>query len=83
MNACDEPNVTTFYRTARLSLHFALLLFTACAIRPQAADIVLTGGAVWPGIEGQPLQQAIAFRNGRIIAVGSDASLAKFIGPET
>lgn len=49
------------------------------------ADLVLTGGRVWTadpnGEGGEPT--AIAVRDGRIAAVGSDFRIAEWIGPET
>jgi predicted amidohydrolase YtcJ len=63
-------------RTAILACLSAL---GACAIRPQPADVVLTNGVIWTGIEGQKPQQAIAMRNGRIIDVGSDEAIHKFV----
>ncbi|MGD8726896.1 MAG: amidohydrolase [Gemmatimonadales bacterium] len=51
------------------------------------ADVVLTGGLVWtgPGTEftGPEAPTAIAIADGRVAAVGSDAEIESFAGPET
>jgi len=47
------------------------------------ADRVLTGGRVLTVDAEDRVAQAIAIRDGRIVAVGSDAEIAGFIGPET
>jgi predicted amidohydrolase YtcJ len=49
----------------------------------NAADLLLTGGAVYT-VDGQrTLAEAVAVKDGRIAAVGTDADLAPFAGPET
>src|SRR5687768_9720100 len=47
-----------------------------------AADLVLRGGRIWAG-KGLPPATAIAMRDGRIAAVGSDADIAGWIGAST
>jgi len=39
----------------------------------SAADLILTGGRIYTGDAGRPFAEAVAIRNGRFIAVGSDA----------
>jgi hypothetical protein len=46
------------------------------------ADLVLRGGRVWPG-KGQREGTAIAVKDGRVAAVGSDADIQPLIGPGT
>lgn len=48
-----------------------------------AADLVIRNARVVTVDPAQPLAQAIAVTNGRIEAVGSDAEIAKYIGPNT
>ncbi len=50
---------------------------------PEEASLVLSGGAVWTGIPDAPLAQAVAVRDSRIMAVGTDADIAPLIGPST
>jgi len=47
------------------------------------ADLVLRGGRVLTLDDRVPRAQALAARAGRIVAVGSDADVATFIGPST
>jgi len=60
-----------------------LLLFPFMAVTAQAqssADLVLAGGKVWTGTESAP-QEAIAIRDGRILATGSSAAMLKLAAP--
>jgi predicted amidohydrolase YtcJ len=47
-----------------------------------AADLVLRGGRVWAG-KGLPAATAIAIRDGRVIALGSEADVRPLVGPST
>src|SRR5262245_27961342 len=67
-----------------LGAPFWLLLFlTGCSIAPQPAELVFKGGAVWSGIEGAAPASAIALRAGRVLYVGADSGVLRFIGPGT
>ena len=46
------------------------------------ADLVLRGGRVWAG-KGLPVATALAARDGRVLAVGADAEVARWIGDST
>ena len=48
-----------------------------------AADLVLTGGAVYTVDAARSWAQAVAISGGRIAAVGSDAAMRPFVGPRT
>jgi predicted amidohydrolase YtcJ len=48
-----------------------------------AADLVLTGGAVYTVDAARSWAQAVAVENGRIAAVGSDADMRPYVGPRT
>ena len=50
--------------------------------RPEAADLVLRGGRVWPG-KGLPEGTAIAIKGERVVAVGSDAAVRDRVGAGT
>jgi predicted amidohydrolase YtcJ len=49
----------------------------------QSADLVLHGGAVYQVDAARSWAQAVAVRNGVLVAVGSDAHVADRIGPRT
>jgi predicted amidohydrolase YtcJ len=49
----------------------------------MAADLVLTGGAVYTVDAARTWAQAVAVKNGRIAAVGSDADMRPHVGPRT
>ncbi len=49
----------------------------------QDADLVLQNGTIWTVNDRNPRAEAIAARNGRIVYVGSDATAAQYIGPNT
>ncbi len=72
------PNVQ---RLISLSLLFATL---GCTPEPQSpADLVLRNTLVYTVDSANPRAQAIAITNGRITYVGSDDSVAAFIGRRT
>jgi hypothetical protein len=66
-------------------LAFAVLLLSSCAPRrtEEPADLVLRNGKVVTVDESRPEAQALAVRQGRIVAVGSDAEVDAFVGPTT
>jgi len=67
----------------RLSwLLLAAALVSAESAASPAADLVLRGGRVWAG-KGRPAATAIAVKDGRVSAVGSDADVQSWIGPAT
>ncbi|HET9948652.1 MAG TPA: amidohydrolase [Longimicrobiales bacterium] len=49
----------------------------------QAADLVLRNGKIVTVDAARPEAQALAVRGDRIVAVGSDAEIAKLVGPRT
>jgi predicted amidohydrolase YtcJ len=62
----------------------AVALVAGCTVMPRAADTVLTGGTIWTGAPSNgSTPTAVAIRSGRIVGVGSDADLQRFIGPQT
>ncbi len=59
-----------------------LLSLAACGARPPA-DLVLTGGTVITLDESRPKAEAVAVRDGRIVAVGDGADMRELIGENT
>jgi len=76
---------------ALCSAVLALSIATLAAAAPvagfppklQPADLVLRGGVIATLDPLQPQVQAIAIRDGRIAAVGSDADIARYVGAKT
>lgn len=62
---------------SRLSIVLLALWPTAA----PAADLVLVNGKLWTGNPKQPQAEAIAFRDGRIVAVGTTAEIKALAGP--
>ena len=59
----------------------ALCLLSACGSK---ADIVIEGGPVWTGLSsGRGRPGAVAIGNGKILAVGDSAEIARYIGSKT
>ncbi len=62
----------------------ALLPLLALALQAQpAATLVLVHGKVWTGNPSAPEAEAVACLGSRIVAVGRDAAIQKWIGPGT
>jgi predicted amidohydrolase YtcJ len=55
----------------------------AYAQQPSFADLVIVHGHVWTVDPGNSRAEAVAVHDGRIVAVGSDREIAKWIGPAT
>src|SRR6185369_12306981 len=64
-----------------------ILMAALLAAPPEAAgspaDLVLKSAKIWTGDPARPEAEALAVRGGRIVAVGSDAEIAKLQGPST
>jgi predicted amidohydrolase YtcJ len=60
-----------------------VLLLTGAVSSAQTPSIAVTGARVWTGNPRQPWAQALAASNGKLVAVGSDAEIAKLITPST
>jgi predicted amidohydrolase YtcJ len=61
----------------------ASILLGPARLPAQAPDLVLTGGKVFTADPARPWAEAIAVRGDRIIAVGSDADVAKLAARAT
>ena len=62
---------------------FSLIIISACTFAQAPADLVLRNGKIWTVNEKQPEAEAVAVLGNRIIAVGSNLEIRKFIGKQT
>src|SRR3546814_2413275 len=60
----------------------ACLLLLA-AMPAVATDLILHNGLVWTGDPARPSASALAIEDGRITAVGDDATILALDGPDT
>lgn len=66
-----------------MKLILLLVLALLAAPQPAAADLILHNGVVWTVDDKNPQAQAVAIRDGKFVAVGSDESVLKLRGPGT
>jgi len=73
------------YVAATLILAVATAVTVTSQTVPQVApaDLVLRGGRIVTLDQQTPEAQALAARNGAIVALGSDTAIARYIGPAT
>ncbi|MCW5983224.1 MAG: amidohydrolase [Bryobacteraceae bacterium] len=57
--------------------------FTTAAARSQTADLIAVVGSVYTVDPAVPSATAVAVRQGRILAVGDEASVSRYAGPKT
>ena len=92
MRAAKEGRaLVVHYRTMKsVTAHQALLLallattMWSCSRDPaEQADLVVVGGTVLTVDADFTVAEALAVRDGRILAVGSEADIRNLIGPDT
>ncbi len=59
------------------------LMLLPLPLAAQTADLVLRHATVYTGAAARPKAQAVAVKDGKILFVGSEVAVAKFIGPAT
>jgi len=64
-------------------LGFVCVALCVISARAQKADIVLKHGHIWTRDSAQPWVEAVAISGDKIIAVGSDATVAAMAGAQT
>lgn len=74
------PNLT---RPARLAALALLMVGTAQARERVTADTILTNARIYTVDKKQPWAQSVAIKDGKIVAVGPAAAVAKAKGPTT
>lgn len=60
-----------------------LFLYTIVLAQNQTADIVFTHAKVWTVDKANPMAEAVAVLGGKILAVGTDAEIQKYVGKQT
>lgn len=65
-----------------LAISLLFFLLAGCA-GPEPAELVLAGGTIYTADAKRPLAQAVAVRDGRIMAVGDDTEVMPLIGEGT
>ena len=72
-------------RILTISLLISLMALSACAEKESSdfATLVITDARVWTGDREKPWAEAVASRDGRIIAVGANTEAAKLVGDAT
>ena len=67
-----------------LSMGWLLFVFTSAnAQQAASADLVIVHGRVWTVDHAHPQAEAVAIQGSRIVAVGTDVEIAKWVGPAT
>src|SRR5688572_29651956 len=80
MSNLDSSAVRRFHLASIVS---ATVLLVACAKVEPPADAVLVGGVVHTLDRTERVVEALAIREGRIVAVGTKAEMGPFIGDAT
>lgn len=55
----------------------------ACVVPPEPASLVIRGGLILTMERDRPRGEALAVRGDRIVAVGSDREIERYVGPKT
>ena len=61
---------------------FISVVFTGCS-EPEKADLVITGGVVITADSLSPHAEAIAVRGNRIVAVGTEKEISRYVDPQS
>ena len=70
-------------RIPRRTTLLALVTAACTATEGGTADLILTDGRVVTVDDAQPEAEAVAIRDGRIVAVGSSAAMERYAGADT
>src|SRR6187401_679486 len=64
-------------------LALSLIALASCGKKETPADLIVRGGTIYTVDSTKPTAEAIAIRNGVIVAVGTAAAVEPFIGEQT
>ena len=76
----------TFIKSSTLASAGALMfpsIITSCSSSKESADFILNGGSIITMNQRQPRVQALAIKNGKIVAVGSSEQVMSWTGKST
>lgn len=79
-------NISQAMRQGAVAVAVAVAVATGvagCAIVPQPAELIMTGGTIWTGTKQHQMVSAVAVRSGRIVYLGTDKAVLRFLGPNT
>src|SRR4051812_20071927 len=65
------------------TLFFASVLFPTAAAAQERADLVLVNGRIFTADAKNSVAEALAVRDGKFLAVGSNATIQKYVGAAT
>lgn len=83
MDTMRLPNRTSAWRRSGRAC-LACLGLVACVTPSEIADLVVVDGRIWTGVEGDSVfAGGVAIVDDRITAVGPDAEIRTWIGPDT
>lgn len=83
-SSTDRKDALRFVRRAAFSALAGVLAMTSlCASARELADRVYVGGVILTMEDAQPRAEALAIRNGRILAVGPRADVMRHAGDRT
>ena len=75
--------MSTRHSLTLVFMHRFLLLLLPLPLAAQTADLVLRHATIYTVDAVRPTAQAVAVKDGKILFVGSDAEVGKFVGPAT
>lgn len=64
---------------------FALItsFLSSCSEPPPPADLIVTNAKIYTVCDSMPLAQAIAIKDGKIVALGKNSDVEKYVGNQT
>src|ERR1700752_2741850 len=66
-----------------LPLLFAVLIVSSCELSAQTADIIMTNGKVFTADARQLYVQALAIKDNKVLAIGTDSEIVRMASAGT